>query len=178
MIRALASLALTATLFAAGPDAPKVPRAKIVNTEKMINTKLASMYPEEPYFLIGMTRGLYLDGVGAIFSAEVNIAMGPSLSPFKQTITKEEIARHHDKKEVRIPLLRTAMYSLVSSMGSYLETLPTNEEFVLAISLPRYPWEDPIGTPSQIVMRVPRGKLVQAERDHARPDTVIKLQEY
>lgn len=174
----IAALVLAAALQAAGPEGPKVPRAKVVNAEKMITTQLASLYPEEPYFLIGMTRGLYVEGFGAVFTAEINLATGPSLSPFKQTITKEEIARHRDKKEVRLPLLRTRMYSLVGAMAGYLDMLPANEELVLAVTLLRYPWEDPAGQPSQIVMRVPRARLLQAERDKTKLDAVIKVHEY
>jgi hypothetical protein len=173
------ALLLTAA-FAASSAEPQhgVPLAKIVNTQKLISTQLAAMYPEEPWFLIGPARGVYLGGFGVIFSAEINLAMGPSLSPFKQTITKEEIARHRDKEGVRLPILRERMYTIVGTMASYLETMPNNEEFVLAVTLLKYPWEDPAGIPSQIVMRVPRGKLMEAQRQNAKPDTVIKVQEY
>lgn len=174
----------TALLFLAAvitrPAEPaRITLAKIVNTQTLISTQLAAMYPEEPWFLIGPARGMYLDGIGVIFSAEINLATGPSLSPFKQTITKEEITRHRDKKEVRLPLLRKRMYTIVGSMASYLETLPNNEEFVLAVTLLKYPWEGTVaGMPSQIILRAPRGKLVEAQRQNANPDTVIRMQEY
>ncbi len=174
----ITSLLLAAAIIGKPADAPKVTLSKVVNTEKLISTQFAAMYPDEPWFLIGTTRGVYLAGFGAVFSAEINLATGPSLSPFKQTITKEEITRHRDKKEVRLPLLRTRMYSIVGTMASYLETIPDNEEFVLTVTLLKYPWEDTTGMPSQIIMRVPRGKLMEAQRQSARPDTVIKVQEY
>jgi hypothetical protein len=171
-------LMLAAAIVAKPSEAPRVPLTKVVNTEKLISTQFAAMYPEEPWFLIGMARGVYLTGFGVVFSAEINLATGPSLSPFKQTITKEEITRHRDKKEIRLPLLRNRMYSIVGSMASYLETIPDNEEFVLTVTLLKYPWEETTGMPSQIVMRVPRGRLMDAQRQNARPDTVIKVQEY
>ena len=174
---AVIALALGGALFASGPD-NKVPRAKVANVEKIINTQLAAMYPEEPYFLIGLTRGVYLEGFGVIFSADINLATGPSLSPFKQTISQEEIARHREKKEVRLPRLRNQMVSIVSSMSSYLETLPPTEEFVMIVTLLKYPWEAPAGQPVQIVMRAQKGKLQQAEHDKIRPDAIIKLQEF
>lgn len=172
-----AAFLFAAAIVARPAEAPRVPLAKVVNTEKLISTQFAAMYPDEPWFLIGMTRGVYLTGVGVVFSAEINLATGPSLSPFKQNITKEEISRHRDKKETRLPLLRKRMYSIVESMANYLETIPDNEEFVLTVTLLRYPWEEATG-PSQIVMRVPRGKLMDAQRQNARPDTVVKVQEY
>jgi hypothetical protein len=173
------ALLLAAAFAARSAEPPQgVPLSKIVNTQKLISTQLAAMYPEEPWFLIGTARGVYLGGAGAVFSAEINLAMGPSLSPFKQTITREEVARHREKEEVRLPILRKRMYSIVGSLASYIETMPANEEFVLAVTLLKYPWEDPAGIPSQIVMRVPRGKLVDAQRQNAKPDAVIKVQEY
>jgi hypothetical protein len=173
------ALLLTAALTAHSAEpVHAVPLSKIVNAQKLVSTQLAAMYPEEPWFLIGTARGVYLGGVGAVFSAEINLAMGPSLSPFKQTISKEEIARHREKQETRLPVLRERMYSILGSMPSYLETMPNNEEFVLAVTLLKYPWEDPAGIPSQIVMCVARGKLVDAQRQNAKPDTVVKVQEY
>ena len=172
-------LASVATLaFAASPDNSRPARAKVVNVEKLINTQIASMYPEEPYFLLGTARGMYLEGFGVVFSAEVNLATGPSLSPFKPSVTKEEIARHREKKEARLPALRTKMVTVVANMSSLLETLPKTEEYVLAVTLLRYPWEENAGQPSQIVMRVQHSKLIEAQRANAKPESVIQVQEY
>src|SRR5437870_2914512 len=92
------ALLLAAAIVTTPAETPRITLAKVVNTEKLISSQLASLYPDEPWFLIGQTRGVYLDGMGVVFSAEINLATGPSLSPFKQTITKEEITRHRDKK--------------------------------------------------------------------------------
>ena len=156
----------------------RVPLAKVVNTEKLISTQLSAMFPEEPWFLIGTARGVYLNGFGVVFSAEINLATGPTLSPFKQTITKEEIAHHRERKEARLPVLRHRLYEIVGQMASYLETLPPNEEFVLAVTLLRYPWEDAAGMPSQIILRVPRGRALEALRMNTPLDSVVKSQEY
>jgi hypothetical protein len=66
----------------------------------------------------------------------------------------------------------------MSVIASTIETMPNNEEYVLAITLLKYPWEDTPNVPSQIVMRVARGKLLEAQRENARLDSVIKVQEY
>ena len=174
----LAVLSFGALAFASGADTPKVPRAKIVNMETLISTQLASMYPEEPYFVIGAARGMYLDGVGVVFSVEINLAMGPSQNPFSAAISKEAIARHRARKEERLPALKTKMFSVVTNMSNYFETLPANEEFILSVTLLRYPWEETAGQPSQIIMRVPRVKLVDAQRASAKSDKFIRVQEY
>ena len=176
----LLTLFFSATLlFASGADSPKVPRAKIANVEKLINTQMAAMVPEEPYFLIGLARGTYLDGVGVIFSVDINLATGPTVTPFRPAISKEEIAKLREKKEARLPLLRTKMFSVIGSMTSFLDGVPPGEEFIFVVTMLRYPYEEASSLPSQIVMRVPRGRLVEAQRaNNFKIDTVIRTQEY
>ena len=159
-------------------EPPRIPLTKIVSTEKLISNRLSAMFPEEPWFLIGPARGVYLNGFGVVFSAEINLATGPTLSPFKQTITKEEIAHHRGKKEARLPVLRTRLYEIAGQMANSLEALPPNEEFVLAVTLLKYPWEDGAGMPSQIILRVPRGRALEALRMNTPLDSVVKSQEY
>ena len=178
-MRTLALFFAGTLLFASGADAPKVSRAKIANVEKLINTQMAAMVPDEPYFLIGLARGTYLDGVGVIFSVDINLATGPTMTPFRPAISKEELARLREKKEARLPLLRTKMYSVVGSMTSFLDMVPPNEEFIFVVTMLRYPYEEASALPSQIVMRVPRGKLLEAQRaNNYKIDTVIRTQEY
>ena len=172
------ALILAAAMVAKPAEPARMSRARIANTEKLISTQLAALLPEEPWFLLGLARGVYLEGTGVVFQADVNLATGPSLSPFKTSITKEEIARQREKKESRLPLLRTRMYSIVTLISSSLEMMPNNEEYVFAVTLLKYPWEDTPNVPTQIVMRVPRGKLMDAQRQNASPESVIKVQEY
>jgi hypothetical protein len=159
-------------------DVRGVTRAKMANAEKLINTQLASMYPDEPWFLLGPARGVYLDGYGAVFTAEINLATGPTSTPFKLEITKEEIARHRDKKITRLPDLRTMMMKIVGSTSAYLDNLVPSEQFVLGVTLLRYPYEDPKSTPSQIVMQAEHGKLADAQKRGAPLDSVVKVTEY
>ncbi len=167
-----------ATASSADSDTATIPRAKVANAEKLIDTQLAAMYPEEPWFLLGPARGVYLDGYGVVFTAEVNLATGPVRTPFHLEITKEEIAKHRDKKLSRLPELRVMMTKILGSTTGALEALPPADQVVLGVTLLRYPYEDPKGIPSQIVMQVERGKLLDAQRRHVPLDTVIKVQEY
>lgn len=155
-----------------------VARAKVINAEKLINTQLAGMYPDEPWFLLGPARGVYLQGFGVVFTAEINLATGPTQSPFKMEITKEEIARHQDKKITRLPALRGMMAKLVGFTADYLDTLPAGEQLVLGITLLRYPYEDPKIAPSQIVMQAERSRVLEAKRKQEPIDTVVRAMEY
>lgn len=172
------TLLLAAAAIARTAEPTPIPRAKIANTEKLVSTQLAAMMPDEPWFLLGLARGVYLEGTGVVFQAEVNLATGPSLSPFKTTITKEEIARHREKKEGRLPLLRTRMYTIMTVMASSLEALPDKEDYVFAVTLLKYPWEDTPTMPTQIVMRAQRARLMDAQRQNAKPESVIQVKEY
>ena len=173
-----ATLVLAAAAIARSAEPTPIPRAKVANTEKLVSTQLAAVVPDEPWFLLGLARGVYLEGTGVVFQAEVNLATGPSLSPFKTTITKDEIARHRVKKEGRLPLLRTRMYSIMQVMAGSLEMLPSKEEYVFAVTLLKYPWEDTPNMPTQIVMRAQRAKLMEAQRENAKPESVIDVKEY
>ncbi len=113
-----AALFSAAVLCAASADRPRVTRAEVANVEKLINTQLASMFPDEPWLLLGYTRGFYVEGTGVVFSAEINLATGPTISPFSQPPTKEIILAHHAKKVQRVPKLRETMYSVLKSLGS------------------------------------------------------------
>lgn len=180
MKRALAAAALAILVCATGSpaDVPKVPRAKVANAEKLISTQLAAMYPDEPWFLLGPTRGMYLEGFGVVFTAEVNLATGPMQTPFKLEITREEIARHRDKKITRLPGFKAVMARIVGSTAMYLDTLPPSEQLVLGVTLLRYPYEDPKATPSQIIMQVDRASVVEAQKKHAPVDSLIRVVEY
>jgi hypothetical protein len=179
---AILSLAGAAAPCSSAADVPTtavaVARAKVAGAEKLIDNQLASMYPDEPWFLLGPARGVYLEGFGVVFTAEVNLATGPVRTPFHMEITKEEIAKHRDKKLSRLPQLRLMMATILGSATNALDTLPASGQVVLGVTLLRYPYEDPKGIPSQIVMQAERGKLLDAQRRGVPLNTVIKVQEY
>lgn len=174
-----AVVGLLASVVSSPADAVRgVPRAKVVNAEKLINTQLAGMYPDEPWFLLGPARGMYLEGYGVVFTAEINLATGPTQTPFKMEITKEEIARHRDKKITRLPELRGMMTKLMGFTAEYLDNLAPGERLVLGITLLRYPYEDPKIAPSQIVVQGERSKIVEAKKRQEPLETVVHAVEY
>ena len=71
----------------------------------------------------------------------------------------------------------TMAYIDGESLSAKLKTCgPLPVEF--AVTLLKYPWEDTPNMPTQIVMRVPRVKLMDAQRQNAKLDSVIKVREY
>lgn len=179
------SAAAFALLFAAGmclagADRPRVSRSTVAAMEKSFDHRLEKVV-ESPFLLLGMTRGVYLEGYGAVFTAEVNLASGPSVTPFRPKATKEEIAQLRQKKLDRLPALKDAMREMLVSSAGSLDTVPAEERLVLGVSLFSFSWEDTTGLPAQIVMQAPRKTLVDFQtgrRSRATMDSVIQAQEF
>ncbi len=181
MKRLLAAALLTAGALAImAADGPRVTRAALAAVEKLFDRRLEKDVIDNPFSLLGMTRGVYLAGYGAVFSAEVNLVSGPTISPFRPQLTKEEIARLRQRKLERLPVLRRAMREMLVSAAGSLDNVPLEERIVLGVSLFHHSWEDSAGLPAQIVMQAQRKTLVEfqtARRDRSTLDSVIPAEE-
>lgn len=166
------------------PAAPKsrVERATVSQMEKdMDRTLEREVLDGNGYLLLGYARGVFLDGTGAVFSAEVNLAAGPAVSPFRPQVTKDDTTKLRQRKADKLPALRMAMRRLMFDIAGRLEGLNADEEVVVAITLFHHHWEDTAGLPSQIVMRAPRKKLTEiptAKRDPEKLESLIKVEEF
>jgi hypothetical protein len=153
---------------------PRVTRAALAGVEKDFDGRLLRFSVNDPFDLLGMTRGVYVEGFGAVFSTEVNLIVSPNLNPFHQYFTKQEIARIHDRKLQRLPILKQNMRGMLVATAVALENLPPHEQIVLGVSLFHYSWEDTSGLPTQIVMQAERQKLLSAETR----ETAVRTQEF
>lgn len=156
-------LAILLAFFFAAQEAPpasqpRITRAALSAVEKSCDSRFARSY--DSFDLLGTTRGVYLEGYGAVFSIELNLIVSPNLSPFHQSFTKIELARIHDRKVQRLPILKQQMREMLIASAASLENLPPSEQVVLGVSLFHYSWEDYSGLPSQIVMQAERQKLL------------------
>jgi hypothetical protein len=172
-------LAILLALFFAGQEAPpashpRITRAALASVEKSFDGRFTRAYTLDAFDLLGTTRGVYLEGYGAVFSAELNLIMSPNISPFHQTFTKVEIARIHDRKVRQLPALKDKMREMLVASAVSLENLPPDEQVVLAVSLFHYSWEDYSGLPGQIVMQAERRKLLS----NATRETAIRTVEF
>ncbi|MDP2996038.1 MAG: hypothetical protein Q8N47_01035 [Bryobacterales bacterium] len=174
------STVLAACLCLTGAERPRVGRAAVAAMEKSIDRRLETVV-EDPFLLLGMTRGVYLESYGAVFTAEVNLASGPSISPFRPKISKDDIVKLRLKKLERLPALKSAMReALVAAAGS-LDTVPAEERLVVGVSLFCFSWEDSSGLPSQIVMQAPRRTLLDFQtnrRDRSTLEAAVQVQEF
>ncbi len=146
-----------------------------------IDTQLESIPRDDPFFILVSTLGVYLQGYGTVFTTQVNLANTAGISPFRQTISKEEKDRIHKKKFERLPLLRQAMREVLLTAGGQLSRMPAQENVVIAISLFYFSWEDTADLPAQIVLSVPRQQILdlQSKRvNRAQFDSLVRVQEY
>ena len=171
-------LLLALALSATAGDKPRVSRASMAGMEKSLDDRVTRLWDDNPYALLGATRGVYLEGYGAVFSAEINMVAAAGISPFHPTISKQEVDHHHAKKLERLPQIRSLMRDALVASAASLDTVPPEEQIVIVAFLLRYPWEDPAGVPVQITMQGQRKKLLDAHAGAASLDAAIRVTEY
>ncbi len=133
------------------------PRQSITAVETLCNTRLYALgSPNDPVDMLGLTRGLYLNNYGAVFSSEISLIVTPTVNPFRPTITKELHDQVHQKKVARLPALRATMVEMMKQAAQNLSQIPDNQQIVLAVRLRYMSWEDRTGLPGQILMSATR----------------------
>lgn len=175
-------LLLTAALSMGAADSPRVGRAALSTLEKNLDDKIRTLWDDTPLALVGQTRGVYLDGYGAVFTAEVLPVSGPIPLFHGPNYSKEEIARYHKKRTDRMPQLKTEMKQFLLKAAPSLDAVPVDEQIVLSVSLDHNPWEDVSGTPSQVMVQSSKRKLLDAQKagsgSAAMLDQAIRVSEY
>ena len=172
MTAALAVLALAAAAGVQPPAASR--RATLVAMERLFDGNLERTGVDDPLMVLGDTRGIYLEGYGVVFTTQVNLIASPGLSPFRQSMSPQDVSRVHQRKLRHVPLLKQAMREMLLHSARTLDTIPLNEQIVVGVSLFYFSWEDTGGLPSQVVMRAQRGRLLQK----AGADGAIQTEEY
>ena len=139
-------------------DKQTVDRNLLGQLERGCNKRIETLF-DDPYMLLGLTRGVYLENYGVVLSAEVNLAITPGATPFRMAMTDEEKAALRKKKLDRLPGLKQAMREVLVSSAKSLVSMPGSEQVVLAITLLNRSFEQTEGLPSQIVMQGPKQTL-------------------
>lgn len=118
---------------------------------------------DNPIDPLGNTRGVFVDGFGAVFTTEFGLLLTPGPSPFMTTIPKDRIAKVRQIKLDRLPALRKAMRELMQVAALTLLQMPDNQQIVIAVRLDYGKWEDTSGLPGQILIRADRKSAIQGE---------------
>jgi hypothetical protein len=164
----LAALLLFASLLFASPAFAQPPlkvvatspagtpvsmRQAVSDTEKRLDAKIAEVGSKDKVYILGLARGLYLAGYGAVFSQEIDLIESPHPNPFHQQITPQEAAGVRRRKLENLTALRKALPDMWADAAAALSPVPDSEQVVLAVRLLYQPWEDKSGLPSQIVVK-------------------------
>lgn len=155
-------------------------RGEIGAMERSFDTRLQRFSIAAPMELLGMTRGLYLPGYGAAFTAEVNLVVTPGISPFRPEISKADIARVRTEKMKRLPELKTLMREMMLTSAGSLDRLPPDEQLVLGVLLFYNSWEDSGGLPRMITMQARKRALLDVATNRAPRmtlDSIIAVRE-
>ncbi|MCS7043237.1 MAG: hypothetical protein N2036_04705 [Bryobacteraceae bacterium] len=157
-MRAILLIAALHLLVPAQPPRPS--RQEIAAMERAMDQRFARMDLERPVEVLGLTRGLYVDGFGAVFTAEINLLPAPGLSPFRPSISREEAVRVREQKLRRLPQIRELMRDMLLAAAQSLDRLPPGEQIVLGVLLYSHSWEDTAGLPRLIQMQGRRDALL------------------
>ena len=173
MRRYLAAAGICAALAIAA--AAGVSRVALHDVELSFDKRIQTLSTDIPFELLGSTRGVYLDGYGAVFTAEVNLSQSANISPFQLTIPKEYAAKLRLRKLDRVPLLRKSMQEQMLAMASSLDGVPPREQIVLGVTLFYFKWESTTNLPAQIIMQAERQKLLDVQLGRASRSSLASI---
>ncbi|MBV8902541.1 MAG: hypothetical protein JOZ22_02810 [Acidobacteriia bacterium] len=129
----------------------------ITAVEKRLDAKVDQVGSKDGrVYVLGLTRGLYLAGYGAVFTQELDLIQTPHPTPFHIQITADEAAKVHQHKQENLAALRNAMRDMWADAVAALPKLADTDQVVLAVRLLYQPWENTAGLPVQIVVKGPR----------------------
>jgi len=167
-------LILVSAAYAAAGEAPRVDRTQMEKVEKNLDATLLRFTSDNSHTLIGLTRGIYLEGVGAVLTAEVILVNAP-VNIMHPLPTKEEVTAMHKKKVDRVPVLKKVLKDALVAAAASLDSIPPDEQLVIAVILPRFQFEDAAGVPAQITVQATKRKLLESKG--AALDTLIRITE-
>ena len=159
------SVVLMAGIGFAAADAI-VPTRATAAVEDAVNDKLRAPGADQ-YDLLGTARCTYLNGYGALITAELQLVYTSGVNPFRPAYTPQEIAALRDRKLKKLPVLKDAMRSLMASSAATLDSLPLNQKVAFEARLWRFRWEDSKGIPERIFMSAEKSKLLSAQGNAA-----------
>jgi hypothetical protein len=135
------------------PLAAASPRQAIADVEKHLDTRLDQVGGKDRVYILGLTRGLYLAGYGAVFTSELDLIESPRPNPFHQQIGPQEAAAVRQRKMQNLALLRKSLRDLWTEAAGMLGSIPDTDQVVVGVRLLYQPWEDTSGMPTQIVLK-------------------------
>lgn len=138
-------------------DKPLLSFGVMADLEKQLDDKVGTAGGATPMVLLGPARALYLSGYGAVVTQELSLIVTPTITPFQQSISPQEVVKVHQQKLARLPLIKQTVRDMWTSTAATLSMVPNNEQIVVAVRLLYKSWEDTKGLPGQIMLKGSRG---------------------
>jgi hypothetical protein len=145
-------MAIPVSAAAAAVAMPQIPQGMLWNLEKVFDGRLEAADTKDPLDVWGATRGLYVEGVGAVFTTELSLIVTPGLYGLLPKIPDELKVQVHKRKLSHLPQLEDVMKDLMKVSALTLAPLPGDQKIVYAVRVRYLPWEDTSGLPAQILM--------------------------
>lgn len=179
-MKRLALALLLATSITALADPARIGRNALAKLEFHLDMFLVKA--PDPCEMMGNTRGVYLDGYGAVFTTLVALVPTPTPSPFR-AFTQKDFDDIHNAKIRQLPIMREKMRNMLLMMAAdpSLEGVRPHEQIVSGVTFFYYKqWENTAGLPQQIVMEGEKQKLLDVQSGRiprSELDSIIKVQE-
>jgi len=168
----IAVLALASAALLGETVAPS--RDEMAAVERSMYDKLLKFHVEAPADVLGLPRGIYVDGYGAVFTAELSPLMSPGISPFRPVMTKEQIAKVRAAKEQRMPEVRVLMRQMMVDAAATLDRLPKDERIMVGFVLFYNQWEDRGKMPRVITMQAEKAARREVAANRATIESLAK----
>jgi hypothetical protein len=150
------------------PADKSVPLESIRALEKEMDLRIAATGTDnDRCVVLGPTRGFYLNGLGAVFTAEVGLAVFPGAAALVGApVGAEQRARIRKSKLAHVPMIEQTLRDIVLSLvASPALKLSENEQVVVAVRFYDQASEDRTGLPAQMVARLEhRGAAITVEK--------------
>ena len=179
MKRLLPMLVLGAWLTATAA-APKISRPAMQAVERSFDQRFQQFNADDPIEVLGPARGVYVDQLGVVLSAEVNLVV-TAITPFRPQITGEQLEKLRQKKLLRVAEVRKLMRDTMISAAVSLKSLGMDEQMVVGVTFFHRPFELTQDLPGQIVMQAPKRVLADYEAGRIKQpalDAAIQEQVY
>jgi hypothetical protein len=165
---------LAALVLIGASVSPRVSRNNLAAMELMSDNKLKALEVSEPGSLLGATRGVYLEGYGAVFTTELDLLAFAAPNPFRPAYNAAQLNQLKIRKKGRINIMKQRMQESLVIMAQQLEGVPASEQIALAVTVPYWPWEEASGMPKQILMQATKSALLNP----ATLNTSLRVQEF
>jgi hypothetical protein len=163
-MKKISSFLLVAAICAAAATTTRVSRNVLKAVEVSLDERIKGLWPDNPFSLIGNnTRGLYLDGYGAVFTVDVSPVLSLT-SLMHPSVTKEEVVKAHKERIERIAQLKQVMRLAVADAAASLDPVPADDQITMVVYLAYHQWEDISGTPAQLTFQGKKKALLEARR--------------